>query len=379
MGRPFAFGVIMDILFDHQIFSSQKYGGISRYFNELIIGLNHEKDINAQVSLLFSNNHYINDNHFVKYYNFLSNAEFRGKVKLMTKLNEMYFISKLKKKYDIFHPTYYNPYFLKYLKNKPFVLTVHDMIHEKFNIMFSKSDKTSEQKKFLAKKSSKIIAVSNNTKKDLIELFDIKDSKIEVVYLGNSLLQNSISCTGFNVLIPSKYILFVGGRKGYKNFENFIKSIITILKNDLNIYVVCIGGGTFNNYEIEMLKSLGVINKILQYDVKDEDLSYFYRNASAFVFPSLYEGFGIPILEAFACNCPVLCSNTSSFPEIAGEGALYFDPYSTESIKNAINNILNNVEDIRYKLIENGRRRLELFSWSKMTLQTRNVYESILS
>ncbi len=369
----------MDILFDHQIFSSQKYGGISRYFNELIIGLNHEKDINAQVSLLFSNNHYINDNHFVKYYNFLSNAEFRGKVKLMTKLNEMYFISKLKKKYDIFHPTYYNPYFLKYLKNKPFVLTVHDMIHEKFNIMFSKSDKTSEQKKFLAKKSSKIIAVSNNTKKDLIELFDIKDSKIEVVYLGNSLLQNSISCTGFNVLIPSKYILFVGGRKGYKNFENFIKSIITILKNDLNIYVVCIGGGTFNNYEIEMLKSLGVINKILQYDVKDEDLSYFYRNASAFVFPSLYEGFGIPILEAFACNCPVLCSNTSSFPEIAGEGALYFDPYSTESIKNAINNILNNVEDIRYKLIENGRRRLELFSWSKMTLQTRNVYESILS
>ena len=97
-----------------------------------------------------------------------------------------------------------------------------------------------------------------------------------------------------------------------------------------------------------------------------------------FVFPSLYEGFGIPVLEAFTCDCPLVCSNESSLPEIAGEAAYYFDPYSEISIKNAISKVLED-SDLRNRLISSGKKRLQQFSWKQTALQTKKVYEQILS
>lgn len=366
----------MKILYDHQIFTLQKYGGISRYFYELIKELNKMEDIETIVSLVVSNNHYITDKKFVHYFDILSTLQFRGKNRLFKLVNKPNTILKLKQQnFDIFHPTYYDPYFLKYIGKKPFVLTVYDMIHEKFTEMFSPKDKTTEQKKLLVEKATKIIAISESTKKDLIELFGTDESKIEVVYLGNSMCPKLD--IGINFHIPKRYLLFVGNRGLYKNFERFIKSIYDILKQNKELFVLCAGGGNFNIKENQLFNELGISNQILQYNVDDNSLAYFYQNALAFIFPSLYEGFGIPILEAFACGCPVLCSNVSSLPEVAGDAACYFDPYSEDSIRNAVLKLLNN-SNYRDDLIKKGYEQLKRFSWEITAEKTKKLYESII-
>jgi len=367
----------MKILYDHQIFTSQKYGGISRYFYELIKAFDNIENIETEVPLLISNNHYISDKQFVKHINFFPHFQFKGKQSLIFLVNKPNMIWQLNKQnFDVFHPTYYDPYFLNYIGNKPFVLTVYDMIHEKFKEMFPSKDKTTDYKRILVEKASKIIAISNSTKKDLIEIFGADESKIEVVYLGNSVLFDQQ--TQLDIEIPNKYILFVGSRSGYKNFDRFLKAVSVFLQKDKELSLICAGGGKFTSAQLMLFESLGIKDQLLQYDLNDDTLSFFYRNAQLFVFPSLYEGFGIPILESFACNCPLICSNTSSFPEIAGNGAKYFDPYNVNSMRETIHHILENGK-LRTQLIKNGTERLKEFSWKKTTLETKKIYEKVLS
>ncbi|MBU1927526.1 glycosyltransferase family 4 protein [bacterium] len=366
----------MKILYDHQIFTSQKYGGISRYFYELVLEFSDTQGVDCEIPLLVSNNHYISDKKFVNYVDLLPNKQFRGKIRIFNYLNKANTILKLKQqKFDVFHPTYYDPYFLKYIGNKPFVLTVYDMIHEKFSDMFSPTDKTTEQKRLLVEKATKIIAISQSTKKDLIELFGTDESKIEVVYLGNSMFPKSNITLEYE--IPKKYLLFVGSRGVYKNFERFINSITELLNQDKELFVLCTGGGKFSNSEIEQFKELGILKQILQFNLDDDSLAYFYKNALAFIFPSLYEGFGIPVLESFACGCPLLCSDVSSLPEVAGEAACYFDPYSEESIRDAVLRVLDDM-NLRKDLISKGYEQLKKFSWKQTAEQTKKIYESVL-
>jgi len=366
----------MKILYDHQIFTSQKYGGISRYFYELVRELDDVSDLQYEIPLLVSNNHYISDKKFVDYIDLLPNKNFRGKNRVFRILNKPSNILKLKQqKFDVFHPTYYDPYFLKFIGKKPFVLTVYDMIHEKFSEMFPATDKTTEKKRLLVEKATKIIAISESTKKDLIEIFGTDESKIEVVYLGNSMFPKSDIKLGFD--IPKKYLFFVGSRGLYKNFERFIKSISELLNQDNELFVLCAGGGKFSSSEMQLLTELGISKQVLQYNLDDDSLAYFYKNALAFIFPSLYEGFGIPVLESFACGCPLLCSNLSSLPEVTGEAACYFDPYSEESIKNAVIQVLDNT-NLREDLIKNGYEQLNKFSWKETAEETKKIYESVL-
>lgn len=366
----------MKILYDHQIFTSQKYGGVSRYFYELIKSFNHKANIDVVTSIVFSNNYYISDKKDVKHMNFFPNTKFRGKQRLMLALNKINSILDIKKqKYDIFHPTNYDSYFLNYIANKPFVITVHDMIHEKFLNMFSLNNRTTENKRLLCEKASKIIAVSENTKKDLIEFFSIKESKIEVIYHGNSLVLTDES--EFNIKLPDKYILFVGSRCKYKNFNLFIKSASLLLNKDLDLSIICVGGASFNKEEVTLFEELNIKNRVIQYDLEDNLLSQFYFRALMFVFPSLYEGFGIPILESFACECPLVCSNTSSLPEIAVDGAIYFDPYDENSIYQAMKKVYSSKKE-RDRLVKNGTERLKYFSWEKTVEHTKIIYESIM-
>lgn len=366
----------MKILYDYQAFTLQKYGGISRYFYELMSEFDKMKNIETITSLVVSNNHYISDKKFVNYFELFPSKQFRGKQRVFNLINKPNTIFKLKQQtFDVFHPTYYDPYFLNYLGNKPFVLTVYDMIHEKFSDMFSVNDKTTEQKRLLVEKATKIIAISESTKKDLIELFGTDESKIKVVYLGNSMFPKPDIKLSFD--IPKKYLLFVGGRGSYKNFERFIKSISDILKQDKELFVLCTGGGKFGSSENQLFTELGISNQVLQYNLDDNSLAYFYKNALAFIFPSLYEGFGIPVLESFSCGCPLLCSNVSSLPEVAGEAACYFDPYSEKSMIHAVLKVLEDA-NFREDLINKGYEQLKKFSWKQTAGETKKIYESIL-
>lgn len=295
----------------------------------------------------------------------------------MSAFNTPYAIHALKQQnFDLFHPTYYDPYFLNYLGTKPFVITVYDMIHEKFKEMLPSRDKTSEQKELLVRKATKIIAISESTKRDLIEIFGTEESKIDVIYLGNSMFPDERIT--LNIKLPDKYILFVGSRDSYKNFDRFVRATSRLLHEDTELSVICVGGGPFKTGERQIFDSLNIQNQLHQFDLDDEKLAVFYNNALLFAFPSLYEGFGIPVLETFACKCPLVCSNTSSLPEIAGNGAHYFDPYDEQSIYSAMKEVLED-KALKKQLIQNGLERVRYFSWEKMALETRKTYESVLS
>jgi len=277
--------------------------------------------------------------------------------------------------FDVFHPTYYNPYFLKYLKTKKYVLSVYDMIHELFPGMFPE-DGTAMLKKKVIECATKIIAISDNTKTDIINIYNIDPQKIEVIPLASSL---QINTSDIILNLPQKYILFVGHRVANKNFTFFINSISSFLYEEKDLYVICAGSEVFSENEIHLLNKLKIEKQVIYYPIiNDSTLSYIYRNAVLFVFPSLYEGFGIPVLEAFSCGCPVAASNCSSLPEVGGDAANYFDPKNSDSIQKVVEDIVHN-GSLQDSLRARGYERLKLFSWKKTALKTKKVYDSLLS
>ena len=391
----------MKILYDYQIFTKQNYGGVSRYFYELMDNLRAHK-IDIEIPINYSKNIYIKEADFLsrplkgytEYKDFLLGLRPKGKAKIYKLLQKLNFIKnaetanqkisieRLKKQnFDIFHPTYYDSYFLKYIGKKPFVLTIYDMIHETYPELFSADNKIARQKKILAQKAEKIIAISENTKKDIIKFIGINEDKIQVIHLGSSInrQENNLKInTDLLKKLPEKYILFVGNRASYKNFDNFSKALIPLFKINKKLNAVCAGGGEFSDKEINFFKTFNITDKLRQYSVNDYDMTLLYKNALVFVFPSLYEGFGLPILEAFNCGCPVAASNRGSLPEIAGNAAAYFNPEDISSITDAINNIIAD-DGTKEKMKKNGFEQLKKFSWEKTAEKTLDVYNSILN
>jgi glycosyltransferase involved in cell wall biosynthesis len=366
----------MNILYDYQIFESHKIGGISRYFAELI-----KFNPTAELSLKYSDNVYLQEEHFKKYQilpyhygydNFLLPFNFKGKGrlfryynKIFRKSNQTITVKRLKESnFDIFHPTYYDSYFMKHLKGKPFVLTVYDMIHE----LFPGDRVTVSQKKHLILQTNAIIAISENTKKDLSHFFPDLVEKIKVIHLGFSFHQLIADIKKEN------YILFTGARESYKNFNNFIMATAPLLiKYDLRL--VCTGH-PLNREEKGLLDNLHISDRTICKFVSDEELVELYSKALAFVFPSQYEGFGIPVLEAFASQCPAVISNASSLPEVGGDAAVYFDPYSIDDIRNQVERVICS-SSLQNEMIKKGKERLKLFSWEKCARETMEVYNSL--
>lgn len=367
----------MKILYDHQTFTHQDYGGISRYFYELIKLGKADNENDLELILKYSNNAYIENRNISNHKNFFLNTDFKGKRRLQLLLNKYKSINYIKNnKYDIFHPTYYDTYFLKNLKPKIFTVTYLDMIHEKFVSQYPElgnDKKLFKQKKELIQLAPKVIAISESTKNDLIEIYGVDANKIDIIYLGNSFNANSES----EMPIVSKpYILFVGSRKRYKNFEFCLTSIKNILiKND--ICFICAGGDILSKQELDYIDQLGLTNLVSQYSITDKILANLYKHSIAFIFPSLYEGFGIPVLEAFACNTPCLLSNGGSLPEVGGDAAIYFDPLNADSIEQAFNSLIND-KALKDHLIQNGKQRLLKFSWNNTYENTIKFYKSLL-
>ena len=367
----------MKVLYDHQIFTMQQYGGISRYFYELIRRFD-QASVSCDVSMLFSENAYLNSDSHKSIYPFFKNTNFKGKKFLSNKVNELknsFFMGQ--KNYDLFHPTYYDDYFLNKIGDKPFVMTYYDMIHEKFCDQFPEfleNKAIFNQKRLLAEKASRIIAISQTTKDDLIELFGVSEEKIDVVYLGNSL---NVSEEKTARVLSEDYVLFVGNRDLYKNFKFWVISIADLIKEN-NLVLVCAGGGSFTIEEQELLQHLGIKQRVKQLAIKNDDvLVNLYQNALFFTFPSLYEGFGIPVLEAFATGCPQILSNGGSLPEVGGESVLYFDPADQQSCFNATKQLIDD-SSLRNQLVLLGYEQLQQFSWDRTFEETLNVYSKVI-
>jgi glycosyltransferase involved in cell wall biosynthesis len=290
----------------------------------------------------------------------------------------VYFGEKLvaRKGYDLLHPTYYQPYFLSELKGKPYIITVYDMIHELYVKDYKElNNNTVEYKKETICKANQIIAISESTKNDLLQIYGIPENKIEVIYLGNPLEGvRSSKVEG----LPQKYILFVGSRLGYKNFIFFVSSIERLLRENTKLFLICAGGPDFSTKERMLLSKLKIGGQVKRIKFKnDNELGYIYKNALAYVLPSLYEGFGMQALEAMSMGCPVVASKTSSIPEVCGNAAVYIDPEDARSISSGVRKVLNN-QELRNDLIKLGFKQVKKFSWKKMVQETLRVYEKVL-
>ena len=366
----------MRIAFDYQTFVRDAYGGISRYFARLAQGL-HGLENQVQIFAPLHRNSYLSalpqeivSGHFMK--------QFPPKT-----VRLLHFYNHLTSRYKItawqpgvMHETYYShagtgP------KQCPTVVTVHDMIHELFPSEFPAHDKTTEAKRRAIERADQVICVSNNTKQDLIRLLGTPDSKISVVHHGFDEFTENVEELLDNSYGEKKFLLYVGQRGGYKNFSSFLKAVASSKKLLADFDVIAFGGGGFSNSELSMIVSLGFAkNQVRQMSGDDALLGSCYRTATAFVYPSLYEGFGIPPLEAMAHRCPVICSNTSSMPEVIGSAAEFFDPTNMENMCSAIEAAV--YSDSRLiKLRIDGIARLRSFSWDKCARETLNVYRRI--
>lgn len=357
------------------MFLIQKYGGITKYFCELIKNLPAGNEY--ELSVIFSENQHLKDEYqyFKKVHLPIPKKESRiGKFlkRHFYNINKNY--SKkiiFKNRYDLFHPTYYDPYFLDNLK-KPYIITVHDLIEFKFQEQYKRNSRIPQMTKVI-QNAARIISISENTKKDLIEILKINPEKIDVIHHGFNKASSFIKKPN----IFGRYILFVGVRKGYKNFITLAKAFSILRINDKDLKLICVGE-PFNKKERDELQNLKILENTIALGVDESTLNHLYNYALAFVYPTLYEGFGMPILEAFANNCPVCLSNTSSLPEVAGNGGIYFEPNDINSISMAISKVIYNSE-LSQQMAFKGKIRLNNFSWKKCAEETIKSYAKAIS
>lgn len=356
------------IFFDHQKFSTQKYGGISRYFANIINAISDLPELEYLLGVLYSNNHYLSNKSLLpkKIQQLLSNPKYAYK------FNTIYCNYLLNQNnFDIFHPTYYDTYFLDKLR-KPLVITIHDMTYEKLPEYFWAEDPLTLNKRLNIDRADQIIAISETTKKDLIAYSNVDTSKIQVIYHGIDLLEPLLTKEVTN--LPESYLLFVGDRSGYKNFYLFLNAFKELSVKYPNLKVILTGGGRVGVSDLEYIHRLKLQKKVAHINVTDEELNYLYQNALAFVYPSLHEGFGLPILEAFKASCPVILSDTDCFREIGANAVAYFHPHQKDSLIDVLENVIINSE-LRKDLIDKGLFRLKDFPIDKSIRETIDVYK----
>lgn len=291
---------------------------------------------------------------------------------------------------DVFHsPSIMFPLFGKY----PIVLTVHDLIPLKFYRGHSRY-------KLLPfwiikliistalKKANQIITASQFTRNEILNFEPFFQKKINVIHnsLSNTfrkiLAKDEIQSVERKFSLCKRIILYTGSMKPHKNIDRLLKAFYQLKqKRDVDDVCMVLGGGEKEN--ITRLKKLavdlGIDGKVIFTGMlRTEELAGLMNLAEVFVFPSLYEGFGLPPLEAMACGTPVVTSNVSSLPEVVGEAALLVDPLNVQELANAKHRLLLD-QKLRNKLIRKGFERIKLFSWEKTARETLQVYKTTIN
>lgn len=383
----------MKVLYDSQAFDMQTHGGVSRCFAELYA--HRPAFVDASIFIKETNNVYLKDlgfpeagyvyKHFLcakdtKLKHFLFKLTYNLKYGDFSRWDKRPLINRNEAKpvikkgdFDIFHPTFFDDYFLRLIGKKPFVITVHDMIPE----IFSMDHSQAKQKLAVIPKAAHIIAVSGQTKKDLVRIMNVPEEKVSVIYHGADEEPYIPSSTA---PFAEEYILYVGTRYEYKNFTAFCKSCVGIIKRHPQLKIVCTGV-PFSPEEIQLFESLGIKDRMVHRFVQTrQELFDLYHYAITFVYPSKYEGFGIPILEAYKADCPVMLNRASCFPEIAGDAAVFFDLNSEKSdFEEQFETLYRLTGDERGELIQCQRERMKLYSWSKSAAQLADVYKKVLN
>lgn len=380
----------MRVLYDHQVFDLQTHGGISNGFVQQISHF--PASTQYQLGIKRTNNVHLLESGLshVKPFlctpeTFLTKRHFPGKSLLYGvlsqrilqlrpwDLNSAYSLQLLKEgNYDVFHPTYFLWYFLDYLNGKPFVLTIHDLTPEHFF-----NDPTDEQiqaRKLLIDKAAHVITVSEYTRQDVMDYYHVPESKISVVYWGGPapVAYSKIKRYDFD------YMLYVGSRTAsYKNFIPMLRHLQPFFQNHPEIKLICTGNG-FNENEIAEINRLGIVHQVINQFCSQEELMNLYAHALCFIYPSMNEGFGIPILEAYAAGCPVFLNHKSCFPEIAADAAVYFHLDDKDGdLLDQLVSFLQETPEQKKRLLDKQKERLSYFSWDKSVADLLKVYQLV--
>lgn len=347
----------MKIYFDNIAFSIQKAGGVTAVWAGLL------KNIPSKS--------------VVKYFEWENQNIFRGKIildieKIKKMPNRLFTIRrflKLKINDDekfIFHSSVYRTSSNKKAIN---VITIHDFTDQLYPKSIIRRNLKYLRMKNSIMNSKAIICISENTKKDLIKYFpNIDTQMVYVIHNGKS---EDFKKIGQKPDSENSYVIFVGKRSGYKNFETLVKAMVLYQHKKLLV----VGGGDLSRKEERLLSLLGY-DKFVHYKrISDKKLNELYNNAFCLVYPSLYEGFGIPVIEAQSAGCPVIASNTSSLPEILGETAILLDEVTPSNILIALRYLED--ENNRNKLVNLGIKNAARFTWKKMSDQYYKVYQDL--
>ncbi|HEX8965793.1 MAG TPA: glycosyltransferase family 1 protein [Patescibacteria group bacterium] len=357
----------------------EKRVGISEYAYELLVEFSKQKASHIQFYIYLKSNplpHMPKETGNWKYIVF-------GPQKLWTQFALPLKLFTQKKKPNVFFsPTHYAPRF----SPVPTAIAIMDVSYMRFPELFAQKDLYQLQNwtSYSAKQASKIFTISTSSKNDIIKYYPVKSENVVVTYPGIKLeIENmkdipSIDYLQKTYLIPKKYILFVGTIQPRKNIARLIEAYAQIANKNKDVDLVIVGKkGWLYEPILETPEKLGIAQRvhILNF-VSDSDLAGFYANALCFVLPSLYEGFGLPVLEAMKYGCPVITSNVSSLPEAGGDACLYVDPNNTNDIALKMEKLITD-STLRKSLITKGKEHIKKFSWENSAKKTLEVLESI--
>lgn len=364
------------VTYDFQIFTEQQYGGISRYFVALATELRRLGVGSRIIAPVHSNRHLRAAPSGVALGTYV--PQVRGTGSLIRRLDRVLFNGLARGLApDVVHETYYSST-RTFTGKAPVVTTVYDMIHERYPHVFATRDDTAARKALAVQRADRIVCISENTRRDLLDVHRIPEDRVVVIHLGCDRLTPG-ELTAASLVGTRPYFLYVGVRNDVKNFSRLAEAFASssILRAEYRI--VCIGGGHMTAGERANLRALGLSDEDVVHLAANSDasLAALYLGATAFVYPSLYEGFGIPVLEAMSLGCPVVCSDSSSLPEVAGDAAEYFDPRNTEALRAALESVAGS-EATRQELTRRGRVRAGSFSWERCARETLDVYRSFL-
>lgn len=363
---------MLNILYDYEIFHAQRFGGISRYFVELIRALAGRPGLRLTVVAGFHRNELLPSLRGlpgVRILGWKRPAWCPGR-RMWGVLNLILFrLLAPRLGANLYHATYYRNLLPGW--PVPRVVTVHDMIHELMPA--NPRDPTAGRKARAVRRADLLLCDSANTRRDLLAHFNLPAGKTRVVHLGSEVRARP---RPDRPLAPP-YLLYVGDRAGYKNGEALLKALAAADDLKARFHLVYFGGRPFTEAEEDAVNQHGLGPQVHRVAGSDQDLATWYAHAFALVYPSRYEGFGLPPLEAMQFGCPVLASDRSSIPEIVGDAGRYFDPDRVESLVEAIRRAPQD-EATRAHWAERGRLRWADFSWRACADRTLEAYNELM-
>ena len=356
----------MRVAVDEQIFAIQPYGGISRLFAEL--ARQYASSVIPDLELLPQDapiiNRYVLDDPLVR--DALKAREARNE---WTALARYFSRISVKTNCDVVHNTFYLPHGLAPTRGAKRIVTVHDMIPELMPQTRRRLDLLTMKRRYV-ESADQVICVSEATREDLRKVYGHIKAPVTVVHHGvDPRFRSGVERIGE---LPTRYVLFVGNRGQYKDADVLFEAFARMnIKDDLML--VCAGGGTFSRDEQQRLQALGIAKQVMHLELNDDAMASAFSNAEIFVFPSRFEGFGLPAIEAMACGTPTILADATSLPEVGSDAAAYFEPGNVAELASTMKELLNN-SALRVELSEKGKTRADEFTWRRTAEQTADVY-----